>query len=370
VAAGKDVIDLGIGDPDQPTPPAIVAELAKYAGQTWTNRYDESPHGVPDYLAAVSEWFGRTYGVTLDPETQVLLLIGSKEGLAHLNWAYCDPRDVVIVPEPGYSVYEVNAKMAGAETHVVPLRPENDFLMQFDAIPAGIAERAKLLFLCYPNNPTAATATIDYFQRALEFCEKHNILLVNDAAYCQVCYDGYKAPSLMQVPGAAERAVEFHSLSKMFNMTGWRIGFMVGSPPVVATLARFKANLDSKQFMAIAMAGAYALRHVSNQETFDLYRRRRDILVGGLRKLGWNVPSPKATFYVWAPVPPGYDSARFATELLEKADIVCIPGVGYGQAGEGFVRMSLTVSGDRNGERVAEVVSRIEQCGFRFQDGT
>lgn len=365
-AAGKDVIDLGIGDPDVPTPPEIVDELYKSAKLTWTHRYDETPHGVGEFLGAAADWFQAKYGVTLDPAKQLLSLIGSKEGLAHLDWAYCDPGDLVIVPQPGYTVYAVNAKMAGAEVYEAPLTADNQFLMDFDAIPAEVAARAKLLFLCYPNNPTGAVASLDYFEKALAFCDQHDILLINDAAYCQVSYDGFTHPSLLQAPGASERAVEFHSLSKMYNMTGWRLGFVAGAPEVIETLAKLKSNIDSKQFMAISLAGAYALRHVDNQPTIDIYRKRRDILVGGLRNLGWKVPSPQATFYIWAPVPQGYDSMGFAKDVLERADIVLIPGVGYGAPGEGYVRMSLTVSGDKDGERMAEVVSRIERCGYRF----
>ncbi len=366
VKAGKDVIDLGIGDPDQPTPPEIIEALYKFSKESYTHRYDESPRGVPEFLSAAADWFRQKYGVSLDPSQNLLLLIGSKEGLGHLCWAYCDPGDVVIVPQPGYTVYKVNALMAGAEVYEAPLTEDNRFLLDFDAIPDHVARRAKLLFICYPNNPTAAVASIDYFQKALDFCDRHSIILVNDAAYAQVCYDGFVHPSLLQVPGAVDRAIEFHSLSKMFNMTGWRLGFAAGSPEGISALAKLKSNIDSKQFMAIALAGAHALRHVSNQKTFDLYQRRRDILVSGLRRLGWMVPNPQATFYIWAPVPKGYDSMRFSKEILEKTDIVLIPGVGYGQVGDGYVRMSLTLSGDKNGERLAEAVSRIEACGFQF----
>lgn len=366
IAAGKDVIDLGIGDPDLPTPQAIIDELNRAANLPWTHRYDETPHGTGEFLTAVADWFQRTYTVKLDASTQILSLIGSKEGLAHLDWAYCDPGDMVIVPQPGYTVYTVNARMAGSDVYEAPLTSDNDFLMDFDAIPADVARRAKLLFLCYPNNPTGAVASLEYFKRALDFCDKHNILLINDAAYCRVSYDGFQHASLMEAPGAKDRAVEFHSLSKMYNMTGWRLGFMVGSPDVVATLAKLKSNIDSKQFMAIALAGAYALKNVDNRATLDVYKKRRDTLVGGLRDMGWNVPSPKATFYIWAPIAKGYDSMGFATDLLERADIVCIPGVGYGAPGEGYIRMSLTLQGDRDGERLAEVVRRIGACGYQF----
>ncbi|GMV37651.1 MAG: LL-diaminopimelate aminotransferase [Fimbriimonadales bacterium] len=365
-AEGKDIIDLGIGDPDVPTPGQIVEALCKFSHESWTHRYDESPHGLPDFLEAASDWFYRNYQVKLDPQTQLLLLIGSKEGLAHLCWTYCDPGDVVLVPQPGYTVYKVCSLMAGAEVHEMPLRAERGFLPDLGSIPEDLAARAKLMFVCYPNNPTAAIANLDFYREALEFCDRHDILLVNDAAYAQVCYDGFSHPSLLQVPGAAERALEFHSLSKMFNMTGWRLGFAAGCPDVIENLAKLKSNLDSKQFMAISAAGAFALRSADNGEALRLYQRRRDILVGGLRDLGWNVPLPKATFYVWAPVPKGYDSMAFAKDLLERAHIVCIPGVGYGEAGEGYVRMSLTVDGDRDGDRLAEAVRRISGLGYVF----
>ncbi len=363
IAEGRDLIDLGIGDPDQPTPQPIIDALTAAATNPETHRYDESNAGWPPFLSAAASWFEKRFGVPIDPATEAMLLIGSKEGLAHLAWAYIDPGDISLVPDPAYTVYKVNTLMAGGQVHTMPLLEENGFLPDLSAIPADVARRAKLLWLNYPNNPTGAVAPLDFYRDAVAFARENDLLLVNDAAYSEVYYDdAFRPPSVLQVEGAKDVAIELQSLSKMFNMTGWRVGFAVGNKDAIATLNKLKSNLDSKQFPAVSLAGAHALLTVSNRETLELYRRRRDILCNGLRELGWNVRSPEATFYIWARVPAGYTSAEFARLMLEKASINVIPGSGYGEYGEGFIRMSLTVMGDKNGERIAEAVRRIGEA--------
>jgi len=361
LAEGKDLIDMGIGDPDQPTPESIVDALCEAAHDPETHRYDETSAGWVPFLEAAAAFCGKRFGITIDPATEALLLIGSKEGLAHLAWAYMDPGDISLVPDPAYTVYKVNTLMAGGETHTMPLREENGFLPDLTAIPADVAKKAKLLWLNYPNNPTGAVASLDFYADAVAFARDHDLLIVNDAAYSEVYYDDYRPPSLLQIPGAKDVTIELHSLSKTFNMTGWRLGFAIGNPEAIATLNKLKSNLDSKQFPAVSVAGAYALLHGDNRATLELYRRRRDILCDGLNALGWKVPKPKATFYVWARVPEGHTSASFARLLLEEASVNVIPGSGYGEYGEGYVRMSLTVLGDKNGERIQEAVHRIGQ---------
>lgn len=365
-AKGIDIIDLGIGDPDRPTPSAIIDELYAQAQDPATHTYDESPRGWMPFLEAGAKWYERTYGVSLDPSTEMIQAIGSKEGLAHLVWAYADPGDVVIVPDPAYPVYRMHSAMAGAEIYDAPLLEANSFLPNLADIPADVAKRAKLFFVCYPNNPTGAVATSDFYAEAVRFCQEYDILLVNDMAYGTVTYDGYVSPTALQQPGGKDVCIEFHSLSKMFNMTGWRIAFAVGNPDAVASLGKLKDNLDSKQFPAIAGAGAKALETVENDATMALYQKRRDLLCDGLNGIGWKVNKPKATFYVWAKVPNGYTSSEFANLLLERAHVLVIPGNGYGPHGEGYVRMSLTVKGDVDGERVAEVVRRISEAGIEF----
>ena len=360
LSEGRDLVDLGIGDPDQPTPEPIIEALAKAARNPETHRYDESNAGWTPFLEAVGTWFRRRFDVSIDPATEAMLLIGSKEGLSHLAWAYIEPGDVSLVPDPAYTVYKVNTHMAGGETYSMPLLEKNSFLPDLTAIPADVAKRAKLLWLNYPNNPTGATAPLSFYADAVAFCRDHNILLVNDAAYSEVYFDlAHRPNSVLQIPGAREVSIELHSLSKSFNMTGWRIGFAVGNSEAIGTLNKLKSNLDSKQFPAISLAAAHALLHGDNQATLDLYKRRRDILCDGLNALGWNVKKPDATLYVWAHVPAGHTSMSFSKLLLEEAGVLVIPGVGYGEYGEGYVRMSLTVMGDKNGERLQEAVDRI-----------
>jgi LL-diaminopimelate aminotransferase len=359
-AEGRDLIDFGIGDPDQPTPTPIIDALTRAAHDPETHRYDESDAGWPPFLESVARWYGRRFGVELDPASEILLLIGSKEGLAHLAWAYIDPGDLSLVPDPAYTVYKMNTLLAGGDVHVMPLRAENGFLPRLEEIPAAVADRAKLLYLNYPNNPTGATASLEFFSEVVQFARQHDLIVCHDCAYSEVYFDGYRPPSFLQAPGAKEVGIEIHSVSKTFNMTGWRVGFAVGNPEVLRALNRMKSNIDSKQFPALDMAAAYALdTWTEDRETLGLYQRRRDILVSGLNRLGFDVPPPKATFYVWVPVRPGYTSAAFAKLLLEQAGILVAPGNGYGEYGEGYIRMALTVSGDKNGERIEEAVDRL-----------
>lgn len=365
IARGVDVIDLGIGDPDLPTPQPIIDALCKHANDPRTHRYDESARGWVPFLNAASGWYERTFGVKTNPDTDVCQVIGSKEGLSHLAWAYIDPGDVSIVPNPGYTVYRVNTMMAGGEVYETPLREENDYLPKIEDIPSDVAKRAKLFYVCYPHNPTAGVATIEFYRDAVKFCRENDILLVNDMAYATVTYDGFKHPTALQVEGGKEVAIEFHSLSKMYNMTGWRLGFAIGNPDAVASLQRLKSNIDSKQFPAIAEAGAVALNEVDNTATIETYQKRRDYLCDGLREIGWDVPKPKATLFVWARVPrTDMTSGEFCAALIEKAGIVCVPGNGAGSEGEGYVRMSLTLLGDKAGERYAEAARRIKESGL------
>ncbi len=358
LSEGRDLIDLGIGDPDQPTPPQIIEKLHECAQDPETHRYDESSAGDPEFLQAAATWFQRRFGVTLDPESQLLLLIGSKEGLAHLCWAYVDAGDYTLVQDPSYTVPKVNTLMAGGTPYPMPLTAENHYIPDLSIIPSEVAKQAKILFLNYPHNPTGAVATTEFFAEAVAFAREYDILICHDCAYSEVTYDGYRAPSILQVEGAADVAIEMHSLTKTFNMTGWRVGFAGGNKDAISTLNRLKSNIDSKQFAAIDRAAGWAMLNVNNDCTLALYERRRDILVDGLNTLGWKLEKPKAAFYVWVPVPPGYTSMSFASDLLQKAGVLAIPGIGYGEHGDGYVRMALTLS-DSNGERVAEAVERI-----------
>ncbi|HWD42065.1 MAG TPA: LL-diaminopimelate aminotransferase [Fimbriimonas sp.] len=363
-ASGADVIDLGIGDPDLPTPEPVIEALTRAAKNPETHRYDETPLGWTSFLDAAADWYAAEFGPRLDPTKELVQLIGSKEGLAHLVWAYVDAGDVVLVPNPGYPVYKINTLMSGGEVVETPLRAENGYLPVLEDIPTDAAKRAKLFYVCYPNNPTGAVATKEFYEDAVRFCRDYDILLVNDMAYATVAYDGYRNPTVMQVEGAKDVAIEFHSLSKMYNMTGWRLGFALGNAEGVQNLQKLKSNIDSKQFPAIAEAGAYALRHVDNSPTIAMYERRRNFLVDGLNQIGWKIEKPKSAFYVWAPVPNEMSSAEFCAELLKRAHIVTIPGNAYGNEGEGYLRMSLTLAGDKNGERFSEAVQRIAETGL------
>lgn len=361
IAEGKDLIDLGIGDPDQPTPQPIIDKLSEAANDPETHRYDETEAGWPLFLEAASGWYKKRFDVDIDPKSEAMLLLGSKDGLAHLCWAMINPGDISLVPDPGYTVYKVNTLMAGGEIHAMPLLEKNGFVPALAAIPTDVAKKAKLMFLNYPNNPTGATATLGFYNDVVRFAKEYDIAVCSDLAYSEVTYDGYDAPSMLQAEGAKDVVIEMHSLSKTYNMTGWRIGFAVGNKDLITHLNKLKSNIDSRQFPAIDIAAAYALENISNKPTLDLYKKRRDILVDGLNKLGWKVKKPVASLYVWAKVPDGYKSADFAKMLLTDAGVLVIPGNGYGEHGEGYVRMSLTVSDDKNGDRMAEAVKRIKE---------
>jgi LL-diaminopimelate aminotransferase len=345
-AEGRDVISLGIGDPDIPTPDHIVDEMCRAIrdeGDPARHRYG-GDNPVKEFPKAVASYYKRRFGVELDQEREVLPLIGSKEGIAHIPLAFVNPGDIVLAPNPGYPVYNVGTIFAGGTTFFMPLLEKNGYLPDFSGIPKYVASQAKIMWLNYPNNPTTATATLEFFEEAVDFARRNKILICHDAAYVELTYDGYEAPSILQVHGAKDVAVEIGSLSKPYNMTGWRIGFAVGNAEAISALALVKENMDSGILRAIQFAGVKALRGPQDcvLRMREIYRARRDLVVDGLNKLGWKLDRPKATFYIWAPVPKGYTSMDFATMLLEKADVVVTPGVGYGEYGEGYFRISLT----------------------------
>ena len=355
-ARGVDIIDLGVGDPDLPTPQFIVDKMKEAVEDASTHRYPLYS-GMNDFRAAVARWYKRRFDVELDPDTEVLTLIGCKEGIAHLPLGANDPEDVNLMTTPAYPVYRMGTLFAGASPYLVPLLRENRFLPNFSDIPPIDARDAKLFFLNYPNNPTAAVADLDFFQQTLEFCQEYQIVPVHDASYTEMAFDGYQPPSFLQLPGAKDLAIEFHSLSKTYNMTGWRLGFVAGNREVLAALGKIKSNVDSGAFNAIQIAGIAALDSDQScvAENCRIYQERRDILVSGLKKLGYEVDVPQATFYVWLPIPQGFDSMKFTAHVLEQAGIVTVPGNGFGEPGEGYVRLALTVSKERLEEALARL---------------
>ena len=358
ISDGKDIIDLGIGDPDKPTPEHIIDKLYAAAKDPKNHRY-ALDLGLLELRKAIAKWYKKRFNVSLDPEKEVLPLIGSKEGIAHIPLAFVNPGDEVLVPDPCYPPYKGGTIFAGGVPYIMPLTAENKFLPDLEAIDFQVANRAKMMFLNYPNNPTSAVCDEKFFKKAIDYANKYNIIICHDAAYSEIAYDGYKPMSFMEVEGAKEVGIEFHSLSKTFNMTGWRVGFAVGNQKIIQGLGKVKANVDSGIFQAVQFAGIIALEtqteHLDDMN--QMYQKRRDALVGGLNKLGWVIPKPKATFYVWAPVPPGYTSTELSRLLLEKANLITTPGVGFGPNGEGYVRMALTVSEDR----MKEAVDRIKK---------
>jgi LL-diaminopimelate aminotransferase len=355
---GADIISFGVGDPDLPSPPHVVEELARAGRDPATHRYP-SYTGLPELRAAIASWYRRRFGVLLDPDDHVQPLVGSKEGIFHLPIAFVDPDDVALVPDPGYPVYETGTILAGGVAVPMPLLEDNGFLPDLDAIPRKALRRARVLWLNYPANPTAATATPEFFARAVSFCIDNDLLLAHDAAYTEVTFDGYVAPSVLETEGAMECAVEFHSLSKTFSMTGWRIGWVVGAPGPIEAIRRLKTNIDSGIFGAVQRAGIAALEGPMDhlEACVERYRARRDLLCDGLKSIGVVVEPPKGSIYVWAPVPEGHTSVSFTQVLLERADIVVAPGSGYGARGEGFVRFSLTLPD----ERLEEGVERLRR---------
>ncbi len=358
---GMDLIDLGIGDPDLPTPRPILQRLQRAAENPRHHRYP-SYEGMPEFRTAVAEWYESRFGVHLDPATEVLSLIGSKEGIAHLPLAFVDPGDTTLIPSPAYPVYSTATLFAGGTPYLLPLRKEAGFLPNLGEIPKDVAERAKILFINYPNNPTAAVADRPFFESVVDFAERHQVMVCHDAAYSEVAFDGYRPLSFMEVKGAKEVGIEFHSLSKTFNMTGWRIGFAVGHPEIIAGLGKVKTNIDSGVFQAIQEAGVEALRHLDTPlpEIIQVYERRRNLMVKGLREVGFEVDPPRATFYLWFQVPRGYSSAEFSTLLIERAGIVATPGNGFGEGGEGFIRMAMTI----DESRLQEAIERLKRIDF------
>ena len=360
-ARGVDIIDLGVGDPDLPTPPHIIKRLTEAASDPSNHRYP-SYSGMQDFKTAAAEWYNKRFNVDLDPSREVLTLIGSKEGIAHFPLAFLNPGDVALVPSPAYPVYHIGTLFAGGTSYFMPLVKGNQFLPDLDGIPKSVLDKSKILFLNYPNNPTGATASLEFFEKALAVARANNLIICHDAAYSEMSYDGYRPPSFLEIPGARETAIEFHSLSKTYNMTGWRIGFAVGDAALIEGLGQIKSNIDSGAFQAVQWAGIEALRgnQACVQEMQEIYTRRRNILVEGLNQAGWKVDPPKATFYLWVTVPKGYTSAQATAHLLKEAGIVTTPGNGFGRPGEGYIRMTLTVSE----KRMAEAVERIKKAGY------
>lgn len=360
---GVDIINLGIGDPDQPTPAHIIDRLAESARDPKTHNYPPY-EGTKEFRVAVSDWYRRRFGVNLDPQTEVISLIGSKEGIAHIFLAFIDPGDISLIPDPAYPVYKVGTLFANGEPYLMPLLAENGFLPDLSKIDKEIARKAKLIFLNYPNNPTGAIANKDFFKEVIDFARKYDLLICHDFAYSELAYDGYQAPSILEVEGAREVCLEFHSLSKTYNMTGWRIGFAVGSKEAIAALAIIKTNIDSGIFKAIQEAGVTALTGPQDHipKLIDRYTERRDVLVAGLNKLGWQITAPKATFYVWVPTPGSMKSIDFANYVLEQTGIIVTPGIGYGQYGENYIRIALTVEVPR----LKEAIKRLAEANISY----
>ncbi len=360
-ARGVDIIDLGVGDPDLDTPAHIVKTLQEAATDPKNQKYP-SYSGKAEFNEAVARFYKKRFDVDLDYKSQVITLIGSKEGIAHIPLAFINPGDMALVPSPAYPVYKIGTQFAGGIPYEMPLLEKNGFLPDFDAIPEDVLKKAKLMFINYPNNPTGATADEGFFLKVVDVARKNNIIVCHDAAYTEMAYDGYKPMSFLEVPGACEVGIELHSLSKTYNMTGWRLGWAAGNAQVVGALGQAKSNIDSGAFDAVQIAGITALDSDQEcvREMCKIYQERRDVLLKGLSQAGLSAHSPKATFYVWINVPKGHTSKSFATLLLTEAGIVVTPGSGFGEAGEGYVRMTLTVDVDR----MAEVVSRLQSVEF------
>ncbi len=364
LAQGVDLINLAIGDPDQPTPPTILQTMHAAIEDSSTHNYPPY-QGMLAFRRAVAAFMARRYGVSdINPDTEVLSSIGSKEAIHNTFLAFVDPGDYTLIPDPGYPVYNTATLFANGKPYKMPLKAENNFLPDFSKIPPEIAQRAKLLWLNYPNNPTGALADLDFFAEVVAFCRRYDILLCHDHAYAEMAYDGYQPPSVLQIAGAKDCAIEFHSASKSYNMTGWRVGFVVGNGLGIQGLARVKSNVDSGVFKAIQQAVITALEtpRPEIEKLMSVYQRRRDILVEGFNSLGWNLTPPKATLYVWVPVPAGYTSSEFVNLLLDECGIVVAPGNGYGSFGEGFFRIALTTAD----EKMEKAIARLKAAGIRF----
>ena len=362
-AEGADVVSFGIGDPDIPTPQHVLDELKKTSQDGPNHRYPESD-GLPELRKSIGDWYDRRFGVKLETK-EIVPLIGAKEGIGHMALCLIDPGDVALVPDPAYPVYAVGTMFAGGTTHLMPLSEERGWLPDLSAIPADVARAAKVIWLNYPNNPTGGLATPAFFEEVVAFAKEYNVAVCHDAAYSEVTFGGYVAPSFMQTAGAMDVGIEFHSLSKTYNMTGWRVGMAVGNATLIDALVRVKSNLDSGIPQAIQYMGIEALEHTSQEwqdANNEIYRRRRDRVVEVLNSIGLDAPMPKSGLYVWARCPEGWTSAAVATELLEKHAVVVTPGRGYGEAGEGYIRLSLTTPDDR----VEEGLRRLE--GWRLPE--
>lgn len=357
---GIDVIKLGIGDPDSPTPQYIIESMQREVAKAQNHGYPPD-EGAPEFREAVADYYLRRFGVELDTQKEITPLIGSKEGIAHISFCFVDPGDYNLVPDPGYPVYSIGTLFAGGHSHLMPLWKENGFLPDFYNIPVEAARRAKLMFLNYPNNPTGAVATREFFKQAVEFAREYNLIICHDAAYNEIAFDDHRPFSILEIEGAKDVAVEFGSLSKTFNMTGWRVGYAVGNSLAVEALYRFKTNIDSGLFKAAQYAAVEALNNEKMdsvvEEMRDIYKRRRDVVINSLNEAGWSLEPPKGTFYVWVPVPEGYSSQDFITRILEETGVVLTPGRGFGKYGEGFFRIALTV----DEKRLQEAMDRIKK---------
>ena len=360
---GVDVISFGIGDPDQPTHQNIVNKMIEAVQRPSTHSYP-SYQGLFEYRKAIADWYRKKYQVELNPDQEVVSLIGSKEGIAHLPFCYINPGDKALIPDPGYPVYKTSILLAGGEAVTVPLLADNNFLPNLDKIDPAIAREAKLFFVNYPNNPTGAVAGDEFYKELIDFARQYQIIIAHDSAYSEIGLDGYDPPSFMQYPGAKEVGIEFNSLSKPFNMTGWRIGWAVGNEDVIESLGRIKTNIDSGIFEAVQYAGIEALTNSTNniQQVRSLYTRRRDLLVEGLQQLGWTIKKNKASFYLWAQVPEGFTSADFSKQVFQQTGIFFTPGNGYGEEGEGYVRIALTVPENR----IIEALQRLKESDIVF----
>ncbi len=354
---GVDIIDLGVGDPDIPTPQPIVEAMKRAVEKPEHHRYP-SYEGMLSFRQAVANWYKRRFGVDLDPNTEVIALIGSKEGIAHFPLAFVNPGDVVLCPDPAYPVYKIGTLFAGGEPYILPLKEENGFLPDFKSVPKDVLKRAKIIWVNYPNNPTSAVAEESFYKELIDWARENNIIVASDLAYSEIYFGNKRPMSILQIEGAKEVAIEFHSLSKTFNMTGWRLGMAVGNKDLIAGLGKVKTNVDSGQFQAIQEAGitALSLPEEEVQKIRDIYRERRKVMIEALEDVGLEVYKSDATFYLWVKVPKGYTSAEFVSLLLDKCGIVCTPGNGFGQYGEGYFRISLTVPT----ERLLEAVERIK----------
>jgi LL-diaminopimelate aminotransferase len=357
-AQGVDVISLGIGDPDLPTPSHIIDRLCRAAREPQNHRYPES-EGLPEFRQAIAAWYKVRFDIKLDPDKEVVSLIGAKDGVAHISLCLIDPGDIALVPDPGYPVYTTGTTFCGGEPYYMPLREENGYLPDLDSIPAKIAKKAKVLWINYPNNPTGATAGIDFFERVVSFAKKYDIAVCHDAPYTEVAFDGYKPASFLQPRGAMDVGIEFHSLSKTYSMTGWRVGMAVGNAEIIDALKRIKSNIDSGIPQAIQHAAIEALNGPQQcvADNMAIYQHRRDKILGTLSKIGIKATTPRASLYIWARVPDGYSSMEFATRWLDDISVVVIPGVGYGRNGEGYIRISLTVPDARLDEALSRIAS-------------